>query len=228
MRRATGAPNPELCPVTKKIKNAFPFPEGGEKVAESKKIQNVDSVTVSSSVLSDIFGLTERRVRQLAEEGIIVKIKRGRYDLSSSVRNYIIHLKTNNDLKEDKTDKEIDYDMEHALLERARREKVELELAAMRGQMHHSEDVERVMNDMLSNFRSKLLALPTKASPMLIARDDIGTIQEILHNQMLEVLQELSDYNPEEFYNDQYIDIEDDNLEGDVVAEKTEDKNKDN
>ncbi len=227
MRRATGAPNPELCPVTKKFKNAFPFPEGGEKVAESKKIQNVDSVTVSSSVLSDIFGLTERRVRQLAEEGIIVKIKRGRYDLSSSVRNYIIHLKTNNDLKEDKTDKEIDYDMEHALLERARREKVELELAAMRGQMHHSEDVERVMNDMLANFRSKLLALPTKASPMLIARDDIGTIQEILHNQMLEVLQELSDYNPEEFYNDQYIDIEDDNLEGDVVAEKTEDKNKD-
>ncbi|AUN08972.1 hypothetical protein CF081_19635 [Clostridium botulinum] len=197
-------------------------------MAESKKIQNVDSVTVSSSVLSDIFGLTERRVRQLAEEGIIVKIKRGRYDLSSSVRNYIIHLKTNNDLKEDKTDKEIDYDMEHALLERARREKVELELAAMRGQMHHSEDVERVMNDMLANFRSKLLALPTKASPMLIARDDIGTIQEILHNQMLEVLQELSDYNPEEFYNDQYIDIEDDNLEGDVVAEKTEDKNKNN
>lgn len=228
MRRATGAPNPELCPVTKKFKNDFPFPEGGEKVAESKKIQNVDSVTVSSSVLSDIFGLTERRVRQLAEEGIIVKIKRGRYDLSSSVRNYIIHLKTNNDLKEDKTDKEIDYDMEHALLERARREKVELELAAMRGQMHHSEDVERVMNDMLANFRSKLLALPTKASPMLIARDDIGTIQEILHNQMLEVLQELSDYNPEEFYNDQYIDIEDDNLEGDVVAEKTEDKNKNN
>ncbi|MBE1306022.1 hypothetical protein G4W71_18630 [Clostridium botulinum] len=197
-------------------------------MGESKKIENVDSVTVSSSVLADIFGLTERRVRQLAEEGIIVKIKRGRYDLSSSVRNYIIHLKTNNDLKEDKTDKEIDYDMEHALLERARREKVELELAAMRGQMHNSEDVERVMNDMLSNFRSKLLALPTKASPMLIARDDIGTIQEILHNKMLEVLNELSDYDPEEFYNDQYIDIEDDELEGDVIAEKTEDKNKNN
>ncbi|EJO5349060.1 hypothetical protein NRP93_003212 [Clostridium botulinum] len=197
-------------------------------MGESKKIENVDSVTVSSSVLADIFGLTDRRVRQLAEEGIIVKIKRGRYDLSSSVRNYIIHLKTNSDLKEDKTDKEIDYDMEHALLERVKREKVELELAAMRGQMHHSEDVERVMNDMLSNFRSKLLALPTKASPMLIARDDIGSIQEILHNQILEVLQELSKYNPEDFYNDKYIDIEDDELEGDVIAKKTEDKNKDN
>ncbi|MDU4597476.1 MAG: hypothetical protein E6Y49_05880 [Clostridium sporogenes] len=197
-------------------------------MGENKKIENVDSVTVSSSVLADIFGLTDRRVRQLAEEGIIVKIKRGRYDLSSSVRNYIIHLKTNSDLKEDKTDKEIDYDMEHALLERVKREKVELELAAMRGQMHHSEDVERVMNDMLSNFRSKLLALPTKASPMLIARDDIGSIQEILHNQILEVLQELSKYNPEDFYNDKYIDIEDDELEGDVIAKKTEDKNKDN
>lgn len=194
----------------------------------TKKIESVDSVVVTSTLLADLFGLTERRIRQLAEEGIIVKVKRGRYDLSTSIRNYIIHLKTNNDLKEDKSDKEIDYDMEHALLERAKREKVELELAAMRGQVHHSEDVERIMNDMLSNFRSKLLALPTKASPMLIARDDIGSIQEILHNQILEVLQELSEYNPEDFYNDKYVDIEDDELEGDIIEEKTEDKKKDN
>lgn len=119
--------------------------------------------------------------------------------------------------------------MEHALLERAKREKVELELAAMRGQMHYSEDVERVMNDMLSNFRSKLLALPTRAAPMLIARNDIGDIQELLYKEVLEVLKELSNYDPEEFYNEKYIEIEDESIEGDTIAkEKAEDKEKDN
>lgn len=201
-----------------------------KKLAQNtKKVESVESVVVTSSVLADIFQLTDRRVRQLAEEGILSKVSRGRYSLVESVRNYVIHLKTNNDLKEDTKDKEIDYDMEHALLERAKREKVELELAAMRGQMHYSEDVERVMNDMLSNFRSKLLALPTRAAPMLIARNDIGDIQELLYKEVLEVLKELSNYDPEEFYNEKYIEIEDESIEGDTIAkEKTEDKEKDN
>lgn len=195
----------------------------------TKKIESVDSVTVASSVLADLFGLTDRRVRQLADEEIIVRVKRGRYDLSSSVRNYILHLKTNNDLKEDKTEKEIDYDKEHALLERARREKVELELAAMRGTMHFSEDVERVMNDMLANFRSKLLSLPTRVSPLLVCKDNVVDIQEVLHKQILEVLQELSNYDPEKFYNEKYIDIEDDELAGELSGQETsENKDKDN
>ena len=197
----------------------------------TKKIESIDSVTISSSVLADLFGLTDRRIRQLADEKIIVRVKRGRYDLSSSVRNYIVHLKTNNDLKEDKTEKEIDYDKEHALLERAKREKAELELAAMRGTMHFSEDVERVMNDMLANFRSKVLSIPTRVAPILVARDDVGDIQELLHKEMLEVLQELSNYDPEKFYNEKYIEIEEDEVAGDTngqEATESEDKKKDN
>lgn len=200
----------------------------------NKKIDTVDAVTVSSSVLADLFGLTERRVRQLAEEGIIAKVKRGRYDLSTSVRSYIIHLKTNNDLKEDKIKKEIDIDTENALLIKAKREKAELELAAMRGDMHFSSDVERVMNDMLSNFRAKLLSMPTKIAPFLMNMNQIGGIQDVIRSNILEVLNELSNYDPESFYNSKHIEIVDsdseDMVEGETVGgeEKDTSKEKDN
>lgn len=46
-----------------------------------KKIDNVEQVTVSSTVLSNLFGLTTRRIRQLENEGVIQKIARGKYSL---------------------------------------------------------------------------------------------------------------------------------------------------
>ena len=123
---------------------------------ESKKIESVDNVTVSSTVLANLFGLTTRRIRQLENEGVITKVARGKYNLQENIKNYITFIKASADLKENKTeDGKIDYDEEHALLERRKREKIELELAAMRGTMHRAEDVERVMTDMLSNFKAK-------------------------------------------------------------------------
>ncbi|AOY76791.1 hypothetical protein [Clostridium formicaceticum] len=104
----------------------------------TKKIESVDSVTVSSGVLADLFSLTDKRVRQLSEEGILVKVKRGRYSLADSVKNYIIHIKTNQDIQDSKNEAELDLEKEKALHEKTKREITELKLAAMRGEMHHS------------------------------------------------------------------------------------------
>ena len=40
---------------------------------DSTKVTDIDSLTVSAAVLGRIFGVTDRRVRQMAEEGIIVR-----------------------------------------------------------------------------------------------------------------------------------------------------------
>ncbi|ALP91190.1 hypothetical protein [Clostridium butyricum] len=179
-----------------------------------KKIDNVEQVTVSSTVLSNLFGLTTRRIRQLENEGVIQKIARGKYSLQDNIKSYITYIKASADLKENKTDEgKIDYDEEHALLERRKREKMELELAAMRGTMHYSEDVERVMNDMLSNFKAKILALPSRAAPRLIILSTIADIQEVLQNEVLDALNEMSQYNPNDFYSDEYVDVLDDEVE---------------
>ena len=179
-----------------------------------KKIDNVEKVTVSSTVLSNLFGLTTRRIRQLENEGVIQKIARGKYSLQGNIKSYITYIKASADLKENKTEAgKIDYDEEHALLERRKREKIELELAAMRGTMHYSEDVERVMNDMLSNFKAKILALPSRAAPRLITLSTIADIQEILQNEVLDALNEMSKYNPNDFYSNEYVDVLDDEVQ---------------
>lgn len=195
----------------------FPLPikRGGCILSDDvKKIDNVEQVTVSSTVLSNLFGLTTRRIRQLENEGVIQKIARGKYSLQDNIKSYITYIKASADLKENKIEEgKIDYDEEHALLERRKREKMELELAAMRGTMHYSEDVERVMNDMLSNFKAKILALPSRAAPRLITLSTIADIQEVLQNEVLDALNEMSQYNPNDFYSDEYVDVLDDEVE---------------
>lgn len=192
-----------------------------------KKIESVEHVTVTSTVLANLFGMTSRRIRQLENEGVIKKVARGKYSLQENIKSYITFIKTSANLKENNTTEEtkINYDEEHALLEKRKREKIELELAAMRGTMHFSEDVQRVMNDMLANFRAKVLALPSRVAPRLIGIDTIADIQEILQIESLEVLQELSEYNPSEFYSEEYVDVLDDEIynEGLETNEETKD-----
>ena len=183
------------------------------KENNSKKIESIDSVVVSSGVLSELLGVTDRRIRQLQEEGILDKESRGRYNLVSSIKNYIIHLKTNNDLKDNKNDEFLNYDKERALHEKTKREIAELKLAAMKGEMHNSEDVMRVMNDMLASFRSKILSMPSKLAPMLIARNDMSVIQELIKKEAIEALEELSNYDPALFYGEDYIDLSDNEAE---------------
>ncbi|RII32841.1 hypothetical protein D2A34_21835 [Clostridium chromiireducens] len=193
---------------------------------KNKKIEDVNSVVVSSTVLADMFGLTTRRIRMLADEGIIHKTSRGRYNLQENIKSYIVYLKANQDLKEKIVDDDrLDPDEERALLTRRQREKLELELAAMKGQMHFSNDVERVMNDMLANFRAKIIALPTKIAPILIARNDISEIQEMLQREFFDVLTELSCYDPALFYNEKYIELEEEEiLEGGEAGETKDSK----
>lgn len=189
---------------------------------KNKKIEDVESVVVSSTVLADLFGLTTRRIRMLADEGVIQKTSRGRYNLQENIKSYIVYLKASQDLKEKTIDDELDPDKERALLTRRQREKLDLEIAAMRGKMHLSGDVERVMNDMLANFRAKLIAMPTKVAPILIAKNDVSEVQELLQREIFETLQELSCYDPSAFYSEKYIELEEDELleDGETNAKK--------
>lgn len=159
---------------------------------------------VNTKVLANIFGLTERRVRQLVEEGIINRISHGRYDLQDCLKKYIAFLRTAATAEMDGGEVKEKLDYEKFLHERAKREKAEIELAHIKGQMHHAADVEQVMNDMLGAFRAKLLALPAKVAPLLIAQNNLSAIQDILQSEIYEALNELSDYDPVLFYGPEY------------------------
>lgn len=57
---------------------------------EGVKLTDVESLTVSAAVLGDIFGVTDRRNRQMAEVGINSRVAKGRYNFQESVQYYII------------------------------------------------------------------------------------------------------------------------------------------
>lgn len=177
---------------------------------ESTKVTDVDSLTVSAAVLGKIFGVTDRRIRQMAEEGIIVRAAKGRYNLVDSVKNYILSLKLAVDSAgNDNPDGELNFEEEKALHERVKRHISELKLQTMKGELHKADDVRRVMTDMLSSFKTRLMNVPAKVAPVLEDRD-AGYIKDRLTSEVTEVLNELKDYDPADFYSDEYVEGEDD------------------
>ena len=177
---------------------------------ESAKVTDIDNLTVSVGVLANIFGLTERSIRLKTEEGIIVRASKGRYRLVESLKNYVLALRLQADgLTTDDPDGEINIDEEKALHERIKRHISELKLQVMKGDLHKAEDVERVMMDMLAAFKTRLMNIPSKVAPALENRD-AAYIKDRLTKEVLEVLNELKDYNPKDFYSDEYVEGEED------------------
>ncbi len=184
-------------------------PDGG--AADSIKTTDISAITVNSAALEKIIGVSDRRIRQLAEENIIIRAAKGRYKLMDSVTNYILTLKVQMEANNaESVDGEIDLEEEKAIHERVKRHISELKLQTMRGELHKSEDVERVMMDMLASVRAKLLSMPTKLAPILVSRSDIDFVRNTINREVMEALNELKDYNPKEFYSDEYVAIGDD------------------
>lgn len=60
---------------------------------------------VSGAVLAKLLDLTERRIQQLAKQGIISKTDRGKYDLLTCVREYVRYLHGNQSVEVDDPEK---------------------------------------------------------------------------------------------------------------------------
>lgn len=179
-----------------------------------------NSYFVSTSELSELLGVTTRWIQKLTEEGALVRVARGKYDLAASIKSYIEYT-----IEKEKPENELDKHTEEALWTRARREKTELELKIMRGELHRGVDVERVVGDQLAAFKARLLSLPSKYAPQLVGKTEILTIKEKLKEGIFEALDELSEYDPQVFYDHSsdklFIDGEDEN-EKDMDDEKVE------
>lgn len=142
----------------------------------------------TSKAVAAWLDISERRVRQLRDEKVITEIRPGLYDLKTVNHQYINYLRKNN------SESAIDYNAERAKLVRAKREAQELELQLRRNEVHTTEDVEQVMTDTLVRFKTRLMAIPAKLSPILSKKKDQTEIFKLLKSAIDEVLEELSDF----------------------------------
>ena len=88
----------------------------------------------------------------------------------------------------------VDLNEERAKLTKTKRLNEELDLAVKKGELHKSEDIEKVMTAMLINFKSRLSAIPAEEADKLAAMTDKAKIFLYLNDNIKEALNELSDF----------------------------------
>lgn len=141
----------------------------------------------TSKVVAAWLGLTERRVRQLRDEGVISEKQPGLYDLQATVTKYITFLRNGSG--------KINLNDERAGLTRAKREAAEMENKLRMGELHRTQDIEAGLKTVFLNIRGRFLALPAKLSPTLASMGGNQTaIFDELKQAIDEALEELSDY----------------------------------
>ena len=137
--------------------------------------------TVPLATVAKLLDLTERRVNQLAKEGILPKAARGRYELVPVVRAYISYLRdraVNSDVGPD------DYATQRTRLTRAK--------ADMENSLIPAEDVSDAWEAMVSNMKAKMLSLPSKVSTSVFVAEDVSETKRIIKEQVNEALAELA------------------------------------
>ncbi len=151
-------------------------------------------LNVTSSELSKVLGITQRRVQQLEVEAVLIKNTDGKFELSKNIESYYTwKLQPSSN---------VNYEVEKALHEKAKREKAEMINAKLKGQLHDAYDVEQIMTNMLVNFRNKMLGISAKLAPRLIRQRDLNIISHELEKAIKEALTELAEYDPAMFTNE--------------------------
>lgn len=158
------------------------------------------SFEVTEAELAEYLGLSTRRIRQLFKEGIVVKSQPGKYDLKESVNKYINSLRDREKNKDENLEKlKISKEAESLVHERLKKRKTELQVLQMEKKMHTSEDVEHFWNAMIMSAKSRLTSIPVKVAPILVGLEDRKEIQSILKREVSEALNELANYDIEQF-----------------------------
>ena len=147
------------------------------------------------STIAKLFGLTERRVQQLASEGIIPKPEKNQYELVGCVRSYI------NYLQQRAFGQGVapqDTHLERARLLKAQADMVEIELAERTGKLVTVERVEAEWLAMVNACRTKLLSIPTKTAYQISNLKDTHEIEKFLKRTVHEALLELATYESDD------------------------------
>ena len=179
-------------------------------------------MVVNQKELAQCLGISSRRVRALRQEGLFQTIEKGRgYQLEICVQEYIEY-KTNAELGRSASISKEKVQAEH---EEVKKQISLLKLRKLRRELHEA-DVEYYLSDMLVRFKNRLLALPSKIALETAGETDINRIIQVIQRNLLDTLEELSGYEPDEIDRDNRYDKGEDSEE-DGNEEEDEDEEDD-
>lgn len=153
-----------------------------------------------SAIIAKLFGVTERRVQQLAQEGIIPAAQKRPYkfDLLQTVQAYVKYLSDKANGKEQKSTDTVQAEADklraEADLKQSKAKIAELQLNELEGKMHRSEDVEAMTNDLVYTVRAMLLALPGRLAMDVVKVNSANEASALIRSECNKVLDELAEY----------------------------------
>lgn len=170
-------------------------------MAETKK--NLQS----TAVIARLFEMDERRVQQLAKQGVIPAVQNRPYkfDLLATVQAYIRHLKKEAYGKGQKSDNDVQAEADklraEADLKMSKAKIAEMQLKELEGSMHRSEDVEAMTNDLVYTVRSMIMALPGRLAMDVVQAGTPAEASELIRSECYKILNELAgyQYDPEAY-----------------------------
>ena len=138
--------------------------------------------------IAKLLKLSERRIQQLAKEGVIPKAERGKYDLIGSVQGYIDYLKAK--VGGEFTAEEVLKNKNKLL--KAKAELAEIDKMKASGELIPKEEVKRTWLELVQKVKQKLLSIPNKVAPVVVTIKSINEIKLILQDKIYEALYEIS------------------------------------
>ena len=154
-----------------------------------KYISQIKSDTgdfVTQKSLSEILSLTEKSVRNLTEQKILICKENNKYHLKTNVNIYISYKVS--EIRKKGSE-------ESNKLKAIQRESQEFKLKILKDEYYSDEIIKNILIDMLLKFKSKLLSTSRKIT-IEIEQDEKCDIKEVIDKHILGALNELEKYNP--------------------------------
>ena len=152
---------------------------------ENYKAETILALEMTQKEFGKLIGLSQQRVGQLIDEGIIVRSEvSGKIRVIESLRNYYLSKNASGD--------GVSYWTERSLHEKAKRQLAELKLRQREGELYEAAEVERELAEWLTEFRTKLLGTGHKLAKVLEGKT-AAQICDIIDSEIIEILEELSE-----------------------------------
>lgn len=155
---------------------------------------------VSTTELAAILGVTARRVQQMAQDGTIIPVRRGYFQLGDAVQRYINFL-SKPQISEAEQKLETAKRQSEAQLKLSKAQLAKMEVEELKGKLHRSEDVAGFTEDLIYTIRGALLSLPGRLSVDVTAAQSPAEAAEIIRKEVHKVMRELAayHYDPEKY-----------------------------
>lgn len=165
-------------------------------------------MVVNQKELSQCIGISTRQIRNLKSEGLFQTENNSRgYNLEKCIQEYI-NFKVNAEMGRRTNITKEEVQAEH---EEIKKQIAILKLRKLRRELHEASDVEAFLTDMLTRFRNRIMSLPPKLAMEISGENDMNEIIRIIHKELGNTLEELSQYDPDEIdgVNPGEIDLDD-------------------